>query len=132
MIDIFIDIFNTCLREVDDREYCRGVVEAIAELAETRRVAYRGERGVTYVLNLSRGDQPYVKIAVDKRKKGLIVALIGNGYMAFLIYKREGDRFRPIYAELTNSEITAMTNPKFPNEALQTLLRHIPYARFQV
>jgi hypothetical protein len=69
---------------------------------------------------------------VDKRKKELIVTLIGNGYMAFLIYKREGDRFRPIYAELTNSEITAMTNPKFPNEALQTLLRHIPYARFQV
>ncbi|MFZ8840925.1 MAG: hypothetical protein ACO2PM_18815 [Pyrobaculum sp.] len=112
-----------CFKELRDEEYCRGVVEATAELAETRRVAYRGRRGITHVLNLPRGDQPYVQIAVDyKQKKGLVVALVGEGYMIFLMYRRDEDKFRPVHAEVINAEIAAAANHNLPTGALHTLL----------
>jgi hypothetical protein len=62
---VFVELFAACLKELHDEEYCRGVVEAVAELAASRQVAYRGRRGVTYVLNLPRGDQP---TGVDSRR----------------------------------------------------------------
>lgn len=107
----FVELFMACFRELRDEEYCRGVVETAAELAETRRVAYRGKRGVTYVLDLPRDDQPHVLFAVDyKSKKGLILTLVGEGYITHLIYKRADGKFQPIHAEVLNGEIAAMVN----------------------
>jgi len=112
MSDVFTDIFKECLKQVNDREYCRGVVEAVMELAETRCVAYRRGR-VGYTLYLPRNDRPLIRVAVDyKEKRGVIVALAGSGYIVFLMYRRNGGKFYPIHAELMNTEIAAMTNPK--------------------
>jgi len=107
----FVELFMACYKELRDEEYCRGVVETAAELAETRRVADRGKRGVTYVLDLPRDDQPHVLFAVDyKNKKGLILTLVGEGYITHLIYKRADGKFQPIHAEVLNGEIAAMVN----------------------
>jgi len=120
-MNVFAQLFMACFKELRDEEYCRGVVEATAELAETRRVAYRGRRGITHVLNLPRGDQPQVLIAVDQKKKGLVLTLVGEGYMIFLMYKRE-DKFRPIHAEVVNAEVAATANQNLPSGVLQRLL----------
>ncbi len=130
MNNVSADVFTECLKEVYDREYCRGVEKTVMELAETRCVVYRRGR-VGYVLILPSNDRPYVRIAVDERKKGLMITLVGEnydsilsrGYTVLLIYKREADRrFRPIHAELINTEIAAMTNSKLPSGVLQRLL----------
>jgi len=121
MNDVFVEVFMACFKELRDEEYCYDVVKAVAELAETRRVEYRGKRGVTYVLNLPRGDQPQVLIAVDQKKKGLVLTLVGEGYMIFLMYKRE-DKFRPIHAEVVNAEVAATANQNLPSGVLQRLL----------
>jgi hypothetical protein len=119
----FVELFMACYKELRDEEYCRGVVETAAELAETRRVAYRGKRGVTYVLKLPRGDQPHVLFAVDRvHKKGLVLTLVGEGYVVFLTYER-GDKFRPVHAELVNAEIAAAANHSMPSGVLQRLLK---------
>jgi len=123
MIDVFAELFIACFKELHDEEYCRAVVEATAELAETRRIEYRGKRDVTYVLNLPRADQPHVLFAVDHRnKKGLVLTLVGEGYMMFLMYKRDGGKFRPIHAEVINAEIAAAANQNLPTGILQRLL----------
>ena len=110
MSEVFVELFMACYKELRDEEYCRGVVETAAELAETRRVAYR-KRGVTYVLKLPRGDQPHVLFAVDRvHKKGLVLTLVGEGYITHLIYKRADGKFQPIHAEVLNGEIAAMVN----------------------
>jgi len=110
MSEVFVELFMACYKELRDEEYCRGVVETAAELAETRRVAYR-KRGVTYVLNLPSGDQPHVLFAVDRvHKKGLVLTLVGEGYITHLIYKRADGKFQPIHAEVLNGEIAAMVN----------------------
>jgi hypothetical protein len=123
---VFVELLMSCVKELHDEEYCRGVVEAVAELAASRQVAYRGRRGVTYVLNLSRGDQPYVKTAVDhRRKKGLVLTLAGEGYIIFLMYERGDDnKFRPIHAEVINAEVAAAANHNAPSGVLQRLLSH--------
>jgi len=122
-MSVFADLFMACYKELRDEEYCRGVVETAAELAETRRVSYRGKRGVTYVLNLPRGDQPHVLMAVDRvHKRGLVLTLVGEGYITFLTYER-GDRFRPVHAEIVNAEIAAAANHNLPSGALQKLLK---------
>jgi len=120
---VFVELFAACFKELRDVEYCRGVVEAVAELAETRQVAYRGKKGVTYVLNLPHGDQPQVLIAVDQKKKGLMLTLVGEGYMMFLMYKRD-NKFRPIHAEVINAEVAAAANHNTPSGVLQRLLSH--------
>jgi hypothetical protein len=120
---VFVELFAACLKELHDEEYCRGVVETVAELAASRQVTYRGRRGVTYVLNLPRGDQPQVLIAVDQKKRGLMLTLVGEGYMMFLMYKRD-DKFRPIHAEVINAEIAAAANHNAPSGVLQRLLSH--------
>jgi len=120
---VFVELFAACFKELRDEEYCRGVVEAVAELAETRQVAYRGKKGVTYVLNLPRGDQPYVKTAIDhRRKKGLAFTLVGDRYIIFLMYERD-NKFRPIHAEVINAEIAAAANHNAPSGVLQRLLK---------
>jgi hypothetical protein len=124
----FVELFMACYKELRDEEYCRGVVETAAELAETRRVAYRGKRGVTYVLKLPRGDQPHVLFAVDRvHKKGLVLTLVGEGYVVFLTYER-GDKFRPVHAELVNAEIAAAANHGMPSGVLQRLLKRVQTA----
>jgi hypothetical protein len=120
---VFVELLMSCVKELYDVEYCRDVVETVAELAETRQVTYRGRRNVTYVLNLPRGDQPQVLIAVDQKKKGLMLTLVGEGYMMFLMYKRD-DKFRPIHAEVINAEIAAAANHNAPSGVLQRLLSH--------
>jgi len=128
MSEVFVELFMACYKELRDEEYCRGVVETAAELAETRRAAYRGKRGVTYVLNLPRGDQPHVLFAVDRvHKKGLVLTLVGEGYIVFLAYER-GDKFRPVHAELVNAEIAAAANHSMPSGVLQILLKRIQTA----
>jgi hypothetical protein len=122
-MSVFVELFAACFRELRDEEYCRGVVEATAELAERRRIEYRGRKGVTYVLNLPRGDQPHVLFAVDRNKRGLVLTLVGEGYMMFLMYKRDGGKFRPIHAEVVNAEIAAAANHSTPSGILQRLLR---------
>jgi len=127
MSEVFVELFMACYKELRDEEYCRGVVETAAELAETRRVAYR-KRGVTYVLNLPRGDQPHVLFAVDRvHKKGLVLTLVGDGYIIFLTYER-GDKFRPVHAELANAEIAAAANHGMPSGVLQRLLKRVQTA----
>jgi len=116
---VFVELFAACMKELRDKEYCRGVVETVAELAETRRVAYKDKRGVTYVLNLPRSDQPLVQMAVDHKKKGLVLTLVGEGYIVFLMFKREADNFRPIHAEVINAEIAAAANHNTPSGILQ-------------
>ncbi len=123
MSDVFVELFIACFRELYDEEYCHAVVETTAELAERRRVEYRGKRGVTYVLNLPRGDRPYVRFAVDyKRKKGLVLTLVGDGYIVFLTYERDEGKFRPVHAEMVNAEIAAAANHNLPTGVLQRLM----------
>jgi len=123
MSTVFVNLFMVCFKELRDEEYCRGVVEAAAELAETRRVAYRGKRGVTHVFNLPRDDQPHVMVAVDhRRKKGLVLTLTGEGYIMFLFYER-GGKFYPIHAEVINTEIAAAANHDMSSGILQKLLK---------
>lgn len=111
MSGVFVEVFMACFRELRDEEYCHDVVETIAKLAETRRIEYRGRRGVTYVLNLPRGDQPQVLIAVDhRRKRGLVLTLVGKGYIMFLTHERDEDKFRPVRVEVVNAEIAAAVN----------------------
>ena len=115
---VFAELFTSCFKELRDEEYCRGVVEAVAELAATRRVAYRRGR-VGYVLYMPRDDQPQVLVAVDQKKRGLMLALAGAGYVVFLMYERGGDgKFRPVRAELMSTEIAAMANLKPPSDVL--------------
>jgi len=125
MSTVFVNLFMACFKELRDEEYCRGVVETTAELAETRRVAYRGKRGVTHVFNLPRDDQPHVMVAVDHRKKnGLVLTLAGEGYIMFLFYKRGGGKFYLIHAEVINTEIVAAANRDMSSGILQGLLRY--------
>jgi hypothetical protein len=122
MSEVFTELFITCFKELHDKEYCRSVVEAIAELSETRRVTYRGKKGVTYVLNLPRNDQPYVLLSVDHvNRKLLVVTVVGEGYIIFLTYER-GDRFYPIHTEVANAEIAAVANHNMPSGVLQRLM----------
>ncbi len=104
MSEVFSNIFSSCYEELRDEEYCRGVVETVIELAETRHVEYRDESGATRVFDLPRGDRPRVAVAVDHvRKKGLVLALAGADYIVFLMYERDDSgRFKPVYAEVTN------------------------------
>jgi hypothetical protein len=106
--EVFDELFIACFKELHDKEYCRSVVETVAELAEKRYVAYRGKMDVAYVLNLPRDDNPHVLIAVDRvNKKGLILTLVSGRYVIFLTYERGGNKFRPVRAEVTNAEIAA-------------------------
>lgn len=126
MSEDFAELFIACFKELRDEGYCRGVVETVAELAETRRMAYRGRTGITYVLRLPHNDSPHVLFAVDyRKKKGLILTLVGEGYITHLIYKRVDDKFRPIHAEILNGEIAAMVNHNMPGGVLQRLLEHL-------
>jgi hypothetical protein len=124
MSAVFVELFTSCFKELRDEEYCRGVVETVAELAETRQVAYRGRKGVTYVLNLPRGDQPHVMVAVDHRnKKSLMLTLAGEGHITFLAYEHNDGKFHPVHAEVVNAEIAAAANLNMPSGVLQRLLR---------
>jgi len=126
MSEVFVELFMACYKELRDEEYCRGVVETAAELAEARRVAYRGRRGVAYVLSLPRNDNPYVLFAVDRvHRKGLVITLVGEGYIMHLIYRRGDSKFYPIHAEIVNAEIAAATNHNLPSDTLQRLLNHL-------
>lgn len=113
MSEIFVELFMSCFRELRDEEYCYGVVETTAELTETRRVEYRGKRGITYVLNLPHNDQPYVQFAVDAYKRGLVITLVGKNYVIILMYERDGSKFRLVDADVVNKEISAMANQAY-------------------
>jgi hypothetical protein len=125
MSEVFVKLFMACFRETRDEEYCNDVVETVAELSETRRVTYRGKKGVTYVLNLPHGDQPRAMVAVDHRnKKGLVLTLAGEGYITFLAYEHSDGKFHPVHAEAVNAEIAAAANLNMPSGVLQRLLKH--------
>jgi hypothetical protein len=117
------DIYNSCMRSLNDAEYCAGVVEAVVDAASRWVYTSVPEGRARPRFHIIRTHSDYrIEVYVDKNKEGIIVILDGPGHAIHLFYKREGDKFVFRRGVIYTLGLTAMLNGHFepPLDALKS------------
>jgi hypothetical protein len=116
------DIYNSCMRSLNDVEYCAGVVEAVVDAASRWIYTSVPEGRARPRFHIIRSHGEYgIDVYVDRNKEGVIVILDGPGHAIHLFYKRDGGKFVVKSGLISNLGVIAMMNGHFepPLDALK-------------
>jgi hypothetical protein len=108
------NIYNSCMRSLNDVEYCSGVVGAVVDAASRWVYTCVPEGRTKPRVHIIRTHSVYgIDVYVDKYKEGVIVVLDGRGHSIHLFYKREGDKFVLRRGVIHTLGTVALTNSYF-------------------
>jgi len=112
------EIYRSCMRSLNDIEYCAGVVDTVVDAASRWIYTYThasGDRNrPTFRFHIIRTHSDYtVKIFVDAKKESLILVLDGLGHSIHLYYEREGGKFVLKRGGIASLETIALMNGYF-------------------
>jgi hypothetical protein len=118
------DVYRSCMRSINNAEYCAGVVDAVVDAASRWIYTYasEGDSKPRFRFHIIRTHSNYeVKIYVDAMKESLILVLNGLGHSIHLYYERRDGRFVLKRGGIVSLETIALMNGYFepPLDALK-------------
>ncbi len=106
-------VYNSCMQELGDAEFCSGVRDAVLE-AITKRVFKYFPEGRTrpwFLVLLNAIEYDYSVMVDHLEKRAVFVALRGPNHSIGLLYLRDSDgRFVLRYTTFSNMELMALLN----------------------
>jgi hypothetical protein len=120
------EIYRSCMKSLNDAEYCAGVVDTVVDAASRWIYSYASEGRINpmFRFHIIRTHSDYqVKIFVDSKKESLILKLDGLGHSIHLYYEREGGKFVLKRGGIVSLETIALMNGYF-EPPLDALTKH--------
>jgi len=106
------EVYRSCMKSLNDGEYCASVVDAVLESAK-RIYSYtpKGRTKPRYYLVLPPFVDYVVNVFVDQDKRSVAVTLRAPNHLVILLYERTGDGGIALKrATVNNLELVALLN----------------------
>jgi hypothetical protein len=107
------EVYSSCMKELDDAQYCSGLVDAYLQATSSRLFGYipKGRTRPWYMLLLNDIEYDPIVMVDYQEKRTVFVVLRGPNHSIGLLYERGSDgRFVLRVTTFSNLELTAILN----------------------